>query len=106
MRHTFWKSAHFIRLQTVHCDVQPACCCHQPTTCASGCICLQNVRVWHQLHRSRIGLVGAPSDWLVASAPSSEVVRAAWGPSLVDVDMQVGRGAGRGADMVGVRPCS
>lgn len=25
----------------------------------------QGVRVWHQLHRSRIGLVGQPSSWCV-----------------------------------------
>eukprot|EP00887_Chlorella_sp_A99_P007422 scaffold2.g7422.t1 len=47
----------------------------------------QGVRVWHQLHRTRIGVVGAPSGWLVASTPSAAAVRAAWGPSLVDVDM-------------------
>ncbi|KAI7844851.1 hypothetical protein COHA_001504 [Chlorella ohadii] len=46
------------------------------------------VRVWHQLHRSRIGLVGQPSSWLVASTPSAGVVGSSWGPSLVDIDMQ------------------
>ncbi|KAL4451867.1 hypothetical protein ABPG75_007529 [Micractinium tetrahymenae] len=54
---------------------------------------LQSVRVWHQLHRSRIGLVGPPSEWLVASVPPSQLVTAAWGPSLVDVDMQELMGA-------------
>ncbi|EFN55854.1 hypothetical protein CHLNCDRAFT_22676, partial [Chlorella variabilis] len=49
---------------------------------------LQGVRVWHQLHRSRIGLVGAPSEWLVASTPSAGAVASSWGPSLVDIDMQ------------------
>ena len=29
------------------------------------CAALQGVRVWHQLHRSRIGLVGQPSSWCV-----------------------------------------
>lgn len=48
----------------------------------------QGVRVWHQLHRSRIGLVGAPSEWLVASTPSAGAVASSWGPSLVDIDMQ------------------
>lgn len=49
----------------------------------------QNVRVWHQLHSARIGLVGTPSSWLVASLPSSAAVKAAWGPSLVDVPIEV-----------------
>lgn len=39
------------------------------------------------LARSRIGLVGDPSDWLVASMPAPEVVRDAWGPSVVEVAM-------------------
>lgn len=46
--------------------------------------------MWHELHRSRIGLVGEPSSWLVASTPAKQVVTDAWGPTLVDVDMQVG----------------
>lgn len=49
---------------------------------------LKGVRVWHQLHRSRIGLVGQPSSWLVASTPSAAVVGSSWGPTLVDIDMQ------------------
>lgn len=53
---------------------------------------LHAVRAWHALHAGRIGLVGAPSPWLVASAPSSRAVADAWGPTLVDIDMQVGGG--------------
>ena len=48
---------------------------------------LHSVRVWHALARSRIGLVGRPSDWLVASVPSGKAVRAAWGPTLAEVGM-------------------
>ena len=32
---------------------------------------------------SRIGLVGEPSDWLVASSPASATVRSVWGPTVV-----------------------
>lgn len=39
------------------------------------------------LRRSRLGLVGPPSDWLVASSPSPELVRQSWGPEVVEVAM-------------------
>lgn len=44
--------------------------------------------MWLELHAARIGLVGQPSPWLVASAPPPEAVRASWGPLLVDVPME------------------
>ncbi|GIJ71659.1 hypothetical protein [Virgisporangium ochraceum] len=46
-----------------------------------------DVAVARRLRRLRIGLVGSPSDWLVASAPTPEVVRDAWGPRVVPVDI-------------------
>jgi L-fucose isomerase-like protein len=39
------------------------------------------------LSGKRIGLVGEPSDWLVASSPSPEVVREAWGAEVVEIGM-------------------
>jgi len=39
------------------------------------------------LRNSRLGLVGLPSDWLVASRPEATVVRNRWGPTLVPVDL-------------------
>ena len=39
------------------------------------------------LRRLRLGLVGSPSDWLVASRPHPSVVRLAWGPEVVAVGM-------------------
>jgi L-fucose isomerase-like protein len=39
------------------------------------------------LHEARIGLVGRPSDWLVASSPSPQVVREVWGPSVVPLPL-------------------
>lgn len=38
-------------------------------------LAVQSVAVWFELHAARIGLVGRPSPWLVASAPPGEVVR-------------------------------
>ena len=35
------------------------------------------------LRSSRIGVVGEPSDWLVASSPPAAIVRERWGPTLV-----------------------
>jgi L-fucose isomerase-like protein len=36
---------------------------------------------------SRIGMVGSPSDWLVASSPAIEVVRRVWGPTVVPIPL-------------------
>lgn len=40
------------------------------------------------LHEARIGLVGQPSDWLVASSPSPQVVREVWGPTVVPLPLE------------------
>jgi L-fucose isomerase-like protein len=40
------------------------------------------------LQRARIGLVGSPSDWLVASTPEAATVRKVWGPTVVPLDME------------------
>ena len=39
------------------------------------------------LRRSRLGAVGPPSDWLVASSQDAATVRASWGPEIVAVPM-------------------
>ena len=38
-----------------------------------------------RLQQARLGRIGAPSDWLVASMPPPELVTAVWGPEVVDV---------------------
>ena len=48
---------------------------------------IDDLSVYGRLHRSRIGLVGAPSDWLVASVPAAGAVRDVWGPEAVTVDL-------------------
>lgn len=40
------------------------------------------------MRRSRIGAVGEPSDWLVASSQKAEAVASAWGPRLESVAFQ------------------
>ena len=40
------------------------------------------------LQQARIGLVGQPSDWLVASSPGPQVVRSAWGPEVVPLPIE------------------
>ena len=48
---------------------------------------VHDVEVARQLRRLRIGAVGTPSDWLVASSPAPDAVRDAWGPEVVPIDM-------------------
>ncbi len=40
------------------------------------------------LLESRIGRVGEPSDWLVASSPTIETVRTVWGPTVVPIPLE------------------
>ena len=49
-------------------------------SCATG---RENVGPLQQ----RIGLVGKPSDWLVASMPAPETVKTSWGPSIIPIDI-------------------
>lgn len=44
---------------------------------------VEDLAVRRRLHDSRIGLVGDPSDWLVASSPAPADVTATWGPAVV-----------------------
>lgn len=40
------------------------------------------------LHGSRVGLIGDPSDWLVASMTAPEAVTAVWGPEIVFIPVE------------------
>lgn len=42
---------------------------------------------YRRLHAVRVGLVGRPSDWLVASSPEPGSAREVWGPQVVPVDI-------------------
>jgi L-fucose isomerase-like protein len=48
---------------------------------------VSDVAVIHRLHHTRLGLIGEPSNWLVASVPDAHVLRQRWGIELVDVDI-------------------
>jgi len=39
-----------------------------------------------RMHTMRLGVIGGPSSWLVASNPEPEVVRRRWGPEVITVD--------------------
>lgn len=46
---------------------------------------VRDLQAWSDLVDTRLGLVGAPSDWLVASSPSPTAVASRWGPTVVPV---------------------
>lgn len=48
---------------------------------------VHDLDVRRALRQARIGLVGEPSDWLVASMPDPVTVRETWGPEVVPVDL-------------------
>ncbi|MGB8861454.1 MAG: hypothetical protein WCC60_19510 [Ilumatobacteraceae bacterium] len=48
---------------------------------------MHDLLVWHRLHKARVGLLGAPSDWLVASVPDRAEVAQRWGVTIVDADL-------------------
>ena len=48
---------------------------------------VRDVAALHRLHSTRLGLVGAPSDWLVASVPDAARVVQRWGVELVPIDI-------------------
>jgi L-fucose isomerase-like protein len=49
---------------------------------------LHDLSVTQALRKARVGLVGNPSDWLVASTPDAETVKATWGPTVVQIEME------------------
>lgn len=46
-----------------------------------------DLAVRRALRNARIGLVGPPSDWLVASMPTSKAVHDTWGPEVIPVGL-------------------
>ena len=42
----------------------------------------------HWFRHARLGLIGTPSDWLVASVPDRDRLRSRWGIELVDVPIE------------------
>lgn len=50
---------------------------------------LLDLDVNRSLRQARIGLVGVPSDWLVASMPEPSIVQETWGPEVVPIDLNI-----------------
>jgi len=48
---------------------------------------VHDLSVYRQMRRQTIGVVGPPSDWLVASMPSAEVLKSSWGPTAVPISL-------------------
>ena len=46
-----------------------------------------NLTVKRRLSRARIGLIGEPSNWLVASSPEALVLKKTWGPEVIPIAM-------------------
>jgi L-fucose isomerase-like protein len=44
--------------------------------------------IFQKLQESKIGLIGAPSDWLVASTPPYATVKNVWGPEIIPIALQ------------------
>ena len=41
-----------------------------------------------QLENTKIGTVGEPSEWLIASSPDSSLIRKTWGPEIIHIEMK------------------
>jgi L-fucose isomerase-like protein len=48
---------------------------------------VRDIDAWRQLRLARIGVIGSPSGWLVASSPDPLVVRETWGPLVLPVNL-------------------
>ncbi len=48
----------------------------------------RDLSVRRALRESRIGLIGDPSDWLVASMPNPAIVQEVWGPEVAPIAME------------------
>lgn len=49
--------------------------------------CVASMQTHANLRGKRLGLIGTPSDWLVASAPDAQVIREQWGVELIEVSL-------------------
>lgn len=49
---------------------------------------IKHLTVYHQLKKIKVGLVGEPSDWLVASSPEMETIKNVWGPEVVKISLE------------------
>lgn len=48
---------------------------------------IENISVSNELKNSKIGLIGEPSDWLVASSPEPITVKSTWHTEVIPIDI-------------------
>ncbi|KAF0150998.1 MAG: L-fucose isomerase-like protein [Ignavibacteria bacterium] len=48
---------------------------------------IKHISIYHKLRNVKVGLVGEPSDWLVASSPEIERIKNVWGPEVVKISL-------------------
>ncbi len=48
---------------------------------------VHDLDVYRHMREKTIGVVGPPSDWLVASMPDPETLKAAWGPTAIPIGL-------------------
>lgn len=44
--------------------------------------------VFHQLKQTKLGIVGEPSNWLVASMPEFSTIKKIWGPEIIKIELE------------------
>jgi L-fucose isomerase-like protein len=49
---------------------------------------IKHFGIYHSLKRMKIGLIGEPSDWLVASMPEADTIKNIWGPEIVRIELE------------------
>ncbi|MCX6169419.1 MAG: hypothetical protein NTX65_08765 [Ignavibacteriales bacterium] len=49
---------------------------------------LKHHLVYYQLNNTKLGLIGEPSSWLVASKPELSTIKNVWGPSVIKIDLE------------------
>ena len=50
---------------------------------------LKHYHIYFRLRKTRIGLIGKPSDWLIASMPGYDTIKNTWGPEIVEIDFEL-----------------
>lgn len=67
---------------------------------------LKNNMVATKLRQTRIGLIGDPSDWLVASKPQANVLQRQWGPEVINISIDELKETMSGVDSSILEPTS
>jgi L-fucose isomerase-like protein len=67
---------------------------------------IDDLEVLRDLREAKIGFIGGPSDWLVASSPDPLTVSDVWGPAVVPIEWVDLREAIQGVPQAAVEPCT